>query len=158
MRGFLLTAACLWALLVNAQSAVLSAGGDAAGPGGSVSFSLGQLADEQPTATTGHLQEGVQQPYVDGSTIIASHVANSDVNVYPTVTADLVTILLPEARDQKWSATLIDAQGRPVLQRVVSSTRTDLSLTHLASGVYQLLIVDTAGAVRSFTIIKADHP
>lgn len=158
MRGLLFVVACWLVLLVHGQSAVLSAGGDALGTGGSVSFSLGQLADDHPAATTGNVQEGVQQPYVDGSTSIASHVAQSDAYVYPTVTVDLVTIVLQDATGQPCNATLIDAQGRTVLQRLVSDARTDLSLTHLACGVYQLLLVDAVGAQRSFTIIKADHP
>jgi hypothetical protein len=150
-------ASCL-ALLSSAQSAVLTAGGDAAGSGGSVSFSLGQLADEQPTSAAGHVQEGVQQPYVDGSTLISERPGTSDVSVSPTVTADQVTVQFPNAIGHRWSLTVFDVHGRVVVQRSLKDARTDLSLSHLASGAYHLLIQDDMRGVRTFTIIRTDQP
>jgi hypothetical protein len=158
MRGLFFVVACWLVLLVHGQSAVLSAGGDALGIGGSVSFSLGQLADDHPAATTGNVQEGVQQPYVDGSTLISERPGTTDVSVSPTVTADQVTVQLPNMMGHRWSVTVFDVHGRLVVQRSVKDARTDLSLAHLASGVYHLLIQHDMRAVRTFTIIRTEQP
>jgi hypothetical protein len=150
-------ASCM-ALLSSAQSAVVPLGGDATGPGGSVSFTLGQLADEHPASAAGNVQEGVQQPYVDGSTLITERRGIIDVNVSPTVTADQVTVQLPNMMGHRWSVTVFDVHGCVVVQRSLKDTRTDLSLAHLASGVYQMLIQEDVRAVRTFTIIRTDQP
>lgn len=46
-----------------AQQATLSAGGDATGAGGSVSFSVGQVAYQHVSDVGGSVNEGVQQPF-----------------------------------------------------------------------------------------------
>lgn len=49
-------------LSMQAQETTLTAGGEATGSGGSVSYSIGQLFYMTKTGTTGSVSEGVQQP------------------------------------------------------------------------------------------------
>jgi len=48
---------------VSAQEAVLATGADAAGSGGKVSYSVGQIAYTSQTGSNGSVTQGVQQPY-----------------------------------------------------------------------------------------------
>jgi hypothetical protein len=50
-------------LLLNAQTGIPAAGGNATGTGGSVSFSVGQVFYVMNTGTTGSVLQGVQQPW-----------------------------------------------------------------------------------------------
>ena len=52
---------CLTTL--HAQEAIFTTGGEASGNGGSASFSVGQVAYQTYSGTSGSLVEGVQQPY-----------------------------------------------------------------------------------------------
>ncbi len=158
LRFLLVACASCWAFLVRAQNAMVPLGGEATGSGGSVSYTLGQVADEVQSGVGGLVQEGVQQPYVDASTITATQEDFGEVSVYPTVTADHVMILLSKVPSQRSSVTLFDAQGRPVLQHAIVGVRTELSLALFANGVYQLILYDEAAVPRAFTLIKVDHP
>jgi hypothetical protein len=50
-------------LLLNAQSSTLASGGEGTGPGGTVSFSIGQLAVETVLGSQGSVSPGVQQTH-----------------------------------------------------------------------------------------------
>jgi hypothetical protein len=48
---------------LQAQEVIPAVGGNASGSGGSVSYSVGQVAYQTHTGTNGSVVEGVQQPY-----------------------------------------------------------------------------------------------
>lgn len=48
---------------LSAQSALVGTGGEAAGGGGSVSYSVGQIAVQSNNEGNTSISEGVQQPY-----------------------------------------------------------------------------------------------
>ena len=58
--------ALLWlmpSIAVFAQKGPVSAGGDATGAGGSVSYSIGEIDFETVNGLGGTITEGIQQPY-----------------------------------------------------------------------------------------------
>lgn len=61
-----------YCLSADAQQGLVSVGGDGTGPGGSVSYSLGQLAYSSVNSTAGILIEGLQQPGASGAALPVS--------------------------------------------------------------------------------------
>ena len=49
--------------VISAQSGTITSGGDAAGSGGSVSFSIGQLDYTSISSAEGTVSQGLQHPY-----------------------------------------------------------------------------------------------
>ena len=53
----------LFITVVQAQKVVLPSGGNATGSGGSVSYSIGQIAYSYQTGPSGSINQGVLQPF-----------------------------------------------------------------------------------------------
>ena len=159
LRFFTLCVLTALACSSFAQSATVAAGGMATGVGGTVSFSIGQVADGAPSAGTGMVYQGVQQPYVDGSTTVADPVADaSGIAVYPNITADMIVVNTSATFAEPLRVEVSDAQGRTLLQRMLPDTRTELSLATLAAGSYHLSVITGTERLRTFTIVRIDHP
>lgn len=159
LRSFLAFLSCFAGVALLAQRDAVSTGGVATGTGGSVSFSIGQVANDAPASGTGSVTQGVQQPYDDLSTVIPDHGLDaSDVTAFPTVTNDLVVVSVPGSTTSPLRMDVIDALGRIVVHRAIVAARTELSLGALAPGTYRLRVSDGAGPLRTFTLVRIDHP
>ena len=140
------------------QTATLTAGGEASGTGGAVSFSIGQVADMTAAGSGGMTSQGVQQPYDDVSTVVEGPDPAFAVLAFPTITADLVSVDVPDGQADAWSLRVTDAQGRIVVQRAMHGARTELSLASLATGTYHLMVIADDTPAGTFTIVKIDRP
>jgi hypothetical protein len=79
---------------VSAQTSVNATGGDASGSGGSASYSVGQVAYQTHTGTSGSVAEGVQQPY-EISVVTSIEEANDiklSITAYPNPTTDYLEL------------------------------------------------------------------
>jgi hypothetical protein len=121
---------------VGQQNAV-SAGGNASGTGGSVSYSVGQVDYINSSGSNGNSNEGVQQPYeffqevgLDEEIIISA--------VYPNPTTDIIQIEFENAAQRKLE--LFDQNGKLVLHSTCSDSNTSLDLSALAKGSYMLSV------------------
>ena len=67
-----------------AQNATVSAGGTATGSGGTLTFTIGQIADQKVDGNGQYIIEGVQQPY-EIQTVGVDNYPNISLNavVYP---------------------------------------------------------------------------
>jgi hypothetical protein len=82
-------------------------------------------------------------------TPIYSETASAYSNVYPNPTRDKINI----TTDKDVNLVLMDSNGK-VLQEQVSSGKNQLDLSHYASGIYILRIIDRTGAVLVRKIVK----
>lgn len=121
---------------VGQQNAV-SAGGDASGTGGSVSYSIGQVDYVNSSGSNGNSNEGVQQPYeffqevgLEEEIIISA--------VYPNPTTDIIQIEFENTAQRELE--LFDQNGKLVLNSTCSNSNTSLDLSALAKGSYMLSV------------------
>ena len=63
IKKLLIATLLLGAFQTQAQEAVATAGGDASGTNGNVSYTVGQVVYTTNTGTTGSVAQGVQQPF-----------------------------------------------------------------------------------------------
>jgi len=132
-------------------------GGDATGSGGSVHWSLGQIADEVQNGETGVVSQGVQQTFANPSLHITPTAPRLDVRAFPTVTDNVVNLILP-ASTGSWRIGLYDANGRMLQQTSMRAGDHTLSLQGFAAGVHHLHVIDTDGTSYSFTLLHTDLP
>ncbi len=133
---------------LQAQQAVVSSGGDATGSGGSVSYSIGQVAD-----TT---SQGVQQPYEFATVGVQDHTAISlycSVYPNPVSTYVILKIDLPDLLNLRYE--LYDMSGRLLLSNTVTNTQTTIPMENLSAAVYMLKVTDKNNILETFKIIKS---
>ena len=149
--------AFLLSFSVNAQTShqVLSAsGGDATGSGGSVAYSVGQIVYTTHTGTTGSVAQGVEQAYEIYSVGIKETTLNISLSVFPNPTSDFLTLKVEDYNNEALNYTLLDEQGRLVLNEQITTQDTQVAMSTLARGSYFINIVQTNKKIQTFKIIK----
>jgi hypothetical protein len=140
---------------VRAQEAVVANGGSSSGSGGSMSYSVGQIAYTTATGVNGTASQGVQQPYeffvvgIDGSPDI-----NLQLTVYPNPTNAKVTLNIGSLKPKGLNFYLFDATGKLLNSQVILSELTVVPMENLQPGTYVLKVSDGKSELRSFKIIK----
>ena len=142
---------------VNAQTShqVLSAsGGDATGSGGSVAYSVGQIVYTTSTGTTGSVAQGVEQAYEIYSVGITETTLNISLSVFPNPTSDLLTLKVQDYNNEDLSYSLLDEQGKLVLNEQITTQDTQIAMSTLARGAYFINVLQANKKIQTFKIIK----
>ena len=155
----ILILSCLLVPSLFAQSAIVPVGGDAQGNGGSVSYTVGQLAVESAANSNGSITvlEGVQQPYeimtvgVDDYPQIAL-----DAVVYPNPTENIAQLQLNgfEIPADGLRATLYDGNGKRLQTVTVTDDLTAFQIGQYAKGTYYLEVRDGKRVLKTFKIVR----
>ncbi|MBR1784781.1 MAG: T9SS type A sorting domain-containing protein [Bacteroidales bacterium] len=136
-----------------AQSAVATAGGEAAGQSWTISYTVGQVAASTAMDEATLITEGVQQSPSVSVQRIDEVDALPDVSVYPNPTAAMVT-LRREAAEPATSVSLFDGAGRALASRAWSGETLTLDLAALPSGMYMVRVACGKDRVKNYKIIK----
>ncbi len=140
---------------MQAQSTVAAAGGEAAGSGGSASFTTGQILYTTEKGNSGEsMAQGVQQPYEISiiSGIDEAKDLRLSASLYPNPASDYLTL---EVQDPSGlSYRLYDIQGRLLESQIIVGTTTEIELKHLANAAYFLKIFRNRQQMKTFKIIK----
>lgn len=155
----ILVICCFSVLSVFAQSAIVAVGGDAQGNGGSVSYTVGQMAVQHVANSNGSVSvaEGVQQPYeimtvgVDDYPQIAL-----DAVVYPNPTENLAQLRLNgfEIPADGLRAILYDGNGKQLQSVIVTDDLTAFQIGQYATGTYFLELRDGKRVLKTFKVIR----
>lgn len=146
---------------MHAQSAVLSSGGDATGTGGSVAYSVGQVAYTHIEGEDGSVSLGVQQPHF----VIMVNTDDPDLHIsasaYPNPANDLVTLRLDQQSGENimhdnLSFTLFTVDGTQLLQQDIKSNVTNVSLEKFPGATYVLRITRDNTVIKTFKIFKTN--
>lgn len=130
-------------------------GGEATGAGGTVSYTIGQLAYTNPTTESGSLNQGIQQSieYVTLSnpelTVLTLKAAT-----YPNPTTDFIILALKDANLTGLSYAMYDLLGRLVTKGMVATSETKIAMKSLPIGVYILRVQQNNKELKTFKIIK----
>ncbi len=144
---------------LQAQEAVPATGGNASGSGGTMSYSVGQVAYQTYTGTKGSVIEGVQQPYeisvVTGLEDAAG--ITLSVSAYPNPTTDYIILKVDASTTlsiQSISYRLFDINGKLLEIKKVNSSQTSIDMSNFLPATYFLKVTDEKIEVKTFKIIK----
>ena len=141
--------------LVVAQNAIVTTGGTSAGAGGSVSYSVGQVAYSTASGSNGSANQGVQQPYEFYSVGLTDHPAiNLQLVVYPNPTLSEVTLSITDFNSANLFYYLYDDNGKLLSSQIIKSDKTIIPMARLSAGSYLLKVIDGASELRNFQVIK----
>lgn len=150
---FLPLALCATAL--HAQQAAVATGGDAAGTGGSISYSVGQPAYTTLGAAGGTVAQGVQQPYeISVSTGVDERAASFTLAAGPNPATDALDLAISGTVPAQLQYTLRNTAGQLITRERIASDRTRIAMNGLATGVYLLDVSGPDGLLRTFRIVK----
>lgn len=142
-------------LQLQAQNNSVTAGGDASGSGGSISYSIGQVDYIQATGSGGTANQGVQQPieiYVLGNDEF-SNIELSAV-IFPNPTSNYVTLSINDMYTNELSFTVVDVNGRKIVSEQIRSAQTIVPFEHLQASMYLLSVMNGNSLLKTFKIIK----
>ena len=154
-KTFLLVGALLGAQIVYSQEAIPVSGGEANGPGGSVSYTVGQVFYTTYTGSTGSVSQGVQQPY-EFQVIRKSKLKNINLTAvtYPNPTKDFIILKITDSAFNNLRYTLFDANVKFIASDAISASRTQIQMKYLTIGVYILKVSKKNKILKTFKIIK----
>ncbi len=154
---FSLLVICSFVILqLKAQESVNTAGGEANGSGGSVSYSVGQVVYTSNDGATGSVSQGVQQTYeiTEVSSVQEATGINLTASAYPNPTTDYL-LLNVEAREIfEYTAKLFDINGSMVGSEEISTRETKIDMRKLKQGLYLLKVIQDDKEIKIFKIIK----
>ncbi len=140
---------------VNAQNAIVVAGGNASGSGGSSSYSIGQIAYSYQTGTNGSVAEGVQHAFeiftLNGQEFTAILL---EAKAFPNPVVNALTLSIKNVDFQDLTYQLYNIQGKLIKNETIQSEETTINLENNAAGIYVLKINSNTKPIKSFKIIK----
>jgi hypothetical protein len=140
----------------NAQQAVATAGGNASGSGGSVSYSVGQMGYTTNTGTNGSVAQGVQQPFeisvVTG--LEETEGISLRFSVYPNPTTEYLELKVENFDKENLSYLLIDMNGKPLETKKITGDKTNIVMGNLVPATYFLKIIDDNKEIEIFKVFK----
>ncbi len=138
---------------IQAQNNTVSAGADAEGSNGSISYSIGQVVYTSTTGINGSINQGVQQPY-DYDVITGIEHSEIELTLYPNPTLGQVNLTIADFRTKEYSLSLFDAKGRLLMQTSKLNELNSFSMESYAAGAYTLSVCKKDELIKSFRIIR----
>lgn len=138
-----------------AQSATLSAGDEASGSSGTISYSIGQTNYMSFSSGSGKISEGVQQPIEITTINVEELPATFSASIFPNPTADQLIIQINNQKNQDLYSMLYDVQGNLLLRDAIHGNQHSITISNLTTGIYILKISNGKESINS-KIIKSE--
>ena len=147
---------CLCFIVAQGQETIPATGGTAKGAGGSVTYTVGQIADSVATGTNGFIIQGVQQPY-EISTVTAIEDTEDitlEYSLYPNPTEGTIRLVIKSFNEGDFRFQLYNLNGTILQEKKVIDEETEISLEIHKSAVYFLRVIRDNREVKVFKIVK----
>lgn len=139
----------------HAQESATAAGGDAMGNGGTVAYSIGQVAYTTNIENAGSVAEGVQHAYEIFTVGINETAFQISLSVYPNPTSENLNLIVSNLSNEKLSYILVDLQGKQISTSEVTSQQTQINTSCLAAATYFIHVLNQQNqSIQSFKIVK----
>lgn len=142
----------LFVTTLSAQEVISSQGETYFNANGSMDFTVGEVVINTGTNGTNDLTQGFHQ--TNWNLVgVEDFAPNYEVTIFPNPTQDVLNI--KSSRFDHVTYTLYDAQGKLVMQNILSAEQTPIQVSQLAPGAYSLSINDQKGQLKNFKLIKS---
>ena len=138
------------------QRSVTTAGNNASGTGGSVSYSVGQIVYTTISGASGTVSQGMQQPY-EVSVVTALRTSGEiflECSVYPNPTSGHLKLAVRTTGSENLRYQLYDLNGMLLQEKEIGGEETDIFLDGYSSSSYFLNVMRGNLKIKSFKIIK----
>ena len=141
---------------LQAQQAILTAGGNASGTGGTASYSIGQVFYTTNTGLNNSVAQGVQQTYKISVVNEIEEAKGIELvcSAYPNPVSNLLTLKIEEELKSEYHITLYDLAGKLIESNTIKSNETLLDMSNLTPAIYILKVTQNNNEIKIFKIIK----
>ena len=136
---------------VSAQEVVSTQGDSYSNASANIDFTIGEVVINTGTDGTNDLTQGFHQTnwnFVG----LEDHSPNYEAIVFPNPTRDVLNIRTSTFENVTY--TLYDAQGKLVMQNILSAEQTPIQVSQLAPGSYSLTLKNQTQNLKTFKLIK----
>jgi hypothetical protein len=151
MKNFLFSIFFTLTLIAKGQQAVVVTGGDASGVGGSVSYSIGQVAYTSNVA--GFVNSGVQQPFEITITSVDDSFRDLQLSLFPNPTSHELVIEMNNPNNGI-SAEVFNSNGSLMDTIRLAANRTTIPVSHWAPATYLIRLTDESGNTAVYQVVK----
>ena len=138
-------------ITVSAQEVVSTQGDSYSNASGSIDFTIGEVVIVTGTDGNNDLTQGFHQTNWNFLGV-DDHGQNYEATIFPNPTSDLLNIRTSTFENVTY--TLYDAQGKLVMQNILSAEQTPIQVSQLAPGNYSLTLTNETQNLKTFKLIK----
>ena len=141
----------LTTLTLTAQEVVATQGDSYSNASGSIDFTIGEVIIDTGTDGNNDLTQGFHQTnwnFVG----LEDFAPNYEATIFPNPTEDVLNIRTSTFENVMY--TLYDAQGKMVMQNILSAEQTPIEVSQLALGAYSLELIFEEGSKGSLSSPK----
>ena len=131
-----------------------ASGGGTSNTSGSISYSIGQVAYQSVSNTSGSLSQGVQHAFEISTLSLEENALNLSLNAYPNPTQDLLNLRVGNYSQEKLAYKLVDLEGKVISEASMHSEETTIDMKQLPVATYFVEVHNDAKKVHVFKIIK----
>jgi hypothetical protein len=143
-------------LSLYAQEGISASGGDASGSGGTVSYTLGQVAFTTNTGTGGSEAQGVQQAFE--VSIVSGIEETNGISLrflaYPNPVSEVLILKIEGELKVPYVLSLYDINGVLIMSKETGGRETSIDMKNLLPATYFLKVTNFNKVVKTFKIIK----
>lgn len=141
---------------MQAQEAVYTSGGNGTGTGGTIGYSIGQLAFNESSDGTYTVSQGIQQPIEISNTLSLDSYQFLDLNLmaFPNPTKEYLKLSFKKEYENKITYKLFDVNGKLVQAKDNLKTNETLNMKSLNNAIYYLSVFKNNLNIKTFKIIK----
>ena len=139
-------------VVVHAQQAVVPAGADAGGAGGSMSWTLGQIDPISTTSAGGTVAQGVQQPMEFLVLALSPDAAAPVIVAMPNPAHEGITLQLDDATATFYR--VLDATGREVISGRSTGSSTYIPTATWSAATYHIQLLRNGTHMATVRVIK----
>jgi hypothetical protein len=138
-------------LTVSAQEVVSTQGDSYSNGSANIDFTIGEVVINTGTDGTNDLTQGFHQTNWNFLGV-EDFAPNYEAIIFPNPTEDVLNIRTSTFENVTY--TLYDAQGKLVLQDILSAEQTPIQVSQLAPGSYSLTLNNQTQNLKTFKLIK----
>ena len=141
----------LTTLSVSAQEVVATQGDSYSNASANIDFTIGEVVINTGTDGNNDLTQGFHQTNWNFLGV-EDFAPNYEAIIYPNPTEDVLNIRTSTFENVTY--TLYDAQGKLVMQDILSAEQTAIQVSQLATGSYSLTLNNQTQNLKTFKLVK----
>ena len=155
MKKTVLTTSCLLlGAFVFGQTSMNASGGSISNATGSISYSIGQVAYQSTSNTSGSVSQGVQQAYEISTLSLEENKFNFTLTAFPNPTKENLNLRVGNFNQEKLAYKLLDLEGKVISEASMHSEETTIDMQQLPTATYFVEVHNEGKKVQTFKIIK----
>jgi hypothetical protein len=136
---------------VSAQEVVSTQGDSYSNASANIDFTIGEVIIATETDGTNDITQGFHQTNWNFLGL-EDHAPNYEAIIFPNPTEDVLNIRTSTFENVTY--TLYDAQGKLVMQNILSAEQTPIQVSQLAPGNYSLTLTNQTQNLKTFKLVK----